>query len=925
MKGLFVDFNSTFNRFLTFFQQLNFFIMSSQRSNDESVVSGLCYIRDMVRHPFPLHSIKVAARVLDLNAQVHVTQTYWFDQSTEHIFNSSNNEGDNGDQSISQTNNSVECVYVFPLDEYSAVSEFECTIDGKTVRGVVKPKASAKQEYEKAISSSKQAALLEQHLENVFECRVGHLTRSSTANIKLTYLTTLTRAGAQHQLTVPMIVAPKYTPAGSSSIPHTTSLPGNFSFECDMEMASPIVKVECLSHPDMIINRDESNRQSNLARASLLVSDNCSLSRDLVLSIHQSKPFEPRCIVEYDPSMDCCSVSLSLDCPSLSLSEASQLQAEYVFLLDRSGSMEGESITALQQSVNLLIKSLPAQCRFQIIGFGSSYQSLFSKGCADYNDESVKKALQYTSKLAADMGGTELLEPLKHALTANRTEWPRCVFVITDGQVSNTGELVSSIAQHRSNTRIFSIGIGSAVDRQLCRKLARSGAGEAEFVSLDRAGDMKSSVLRQLGRAMQPMITNVNVNWGSLSNTSSLSCPEKPSAVFPGTRFGIYLLDCQLPQAVVDKVKANLSDHVAAQHSIDPFEHIVTITAHTNQSGKTSLITMKVPVTAAHLTHGSVIGRLAARSRIAELEQRHAETVYDASNPAPFDKDIERLAMRFGLASRATSFLVVFDGIPQDITSEAQNSQMDFGLQQMSSNCFRGAPRMRMMAMARPMALCAMPPPPPACAPMPCDSAPAPLASFARGGGLRKSAPTAHASIEACEEESASIDSKVAGSLQSSEKKKKSSLFGSFFGGAAKASKRERSSDIMCESDESSVPNIAASSDVFDQLIMMQNAGGSWDLNETLIKTIQSVDKSIDVTVFNMKSVQSLVQSNKQSIKQAQEVIATMIVLSVLHRFLSARSDDWQFIEGKAKSFIDQRCTTDQQQSIKQSISNLGV
>jgi len=468
-------------------------------------------------------------------------------------------------------------------------------------------------------------------------------------------------------------------------------------------MASSIVGIECLSHPEMAISQSAEN--ANIARASLTMADSCSLTRDLVLSITQSKPFEPRCIFEYDPTKDCCSVSLSLDCPSLSLSEASQLQSEYVFLLDRSGSMEGESITALQQAVTLLIKSMPSQCRFQIIGFGSDYKSLFSKGCAAYSDETVKQALAYISKLSADMGGTELKAPLKHALTANRTEWSRNVFVITDGQVSNTDELVSLIAQHRSNTRVFSIGIGSAVDRSLCRKLARAGAGEAKFVSLDRSGDMKSSVLRQLGRAMQPVISDVKVDWGELRDLNSTACPEQPSAVFPGTRFGIYLLDCRLPEQVLAQIKSNASNKLPAQHNIDAFERIVTITARTNQSGKPALIKLRVPITASHLTYGSVISCLAARSRIAELEQRNAETRFDPSSPAPCDKQIEILAMRFGLVSRATSFLVVFEnGNEAEVLEQVPEDEP-----QMSMLCMPAPAGMMMKCMA-------MPPPPPSAA-----------------------------------------------------------------------------------------------------------------------------------------------------------------------------------------------------------------
>jgi uncharacterized protein YegL len=54
-------------------------------------------------------------------------------------------------------------------------------------------------------------------------------------------------------------------------------------------------------------------------------------------------------------------------------------RAEYVFLLDRSGSMSGMRINKAKEALGLFLKSLPQDCYFQVYSFGSSYQKLFLK------------------------------------------------------------------------------------------------------------------------------------------------------------------------------------------------------------------------------------------------------------------------------------------------------------------------------------------------------------------------------------------------------------------------------------------------------------------------------------------------------------------------------------------------------------------
>ena len=62
-----------------------------------------------------------------------------------------------------------------------------------------------------------------------------------------------------------------------------------------------------------------------------------------------------------------------------------------------------------------------------------------------------------------------------------------------------------------SALRCANAGLGHGVSRELVSGMARAGGGAAEFILEEK--NLVDKVLRQFRRALQPAITNLNLDW----------------------------------------------------------------------------------------------------------------------------------------------------------------------------------------------------------------------------------------------------------------------------------------------------------------------------------------------------------------------------------------------------------------------------
>ena len=186
----------------------------------------------------------------------------------------------------------------------------------------------------------------------------------------------------------------------------------------------------------------------------------------------------------------------------------------FVFIVDRSGSMWGERIEMAKESLIYFLKSLPnTQSKFNIISFGSTYEIIFDD-FVDITEENINKAIEVSNKFGADLGGTELMEPLLYleSCLANNNK-PTRIFILTDGAVFNTDECLQKIEQigKAKDIRFFSLGIGSGCDEILVKGMSRKGNGKPEFV--ENAEEITDKVIFLLEESMRYYLKNLKVNF----------------------------------------------------------------------------------------------------------------------------------------------------------------------------------------------------------------------------------------------------------------------------------------------------------------------------------------------------------------------------------------------------------------------------
>src|SRR5207237_6581780 len=110
--------------------------------------------------------------------------------------------------------------------------------------------------------------------------------------------------------------------------------------------------------------------------------------------------------------------------------------------------------------------------------------------------------------------GTMMIEGIKAALDfPHDPRRLRFVCFLTDGYIGNESEILAEIHKRLGSSRIFSFGIGSAVNRYLIANMAKAGNGAVAWLgSRDEAAAIMEDFFERISH---PVLTDVQIDWGS--------------------------------------------------------------------------------------------------------------------------------------------------------------------------------------------------------------------------------------------------------------------------------------------------------------------------------------------------------------------------------------------------------------------------
>ena len=392
----------------------------------------------------------------------------------------------------------VEGVYVFPLPENAAVDHLLMKVGEREIEGQIREREQAKPEYQQAKSEGKKASLVEQERPNLFTTSVANLGPGETLVVEIEFQQTLSFDEGEVRLRFPLVVGPRYIPGLVPDASRITPplvqagepLRNPVSIEVELDPGFPVLSLVSRYHA-IVSQPMVDGRYHVKLREELVPAD-----RDFELAWTPKPGAMPRGALFRQERGGATYALLTLFPPVGPEVEATRLPREIVYVIDTSGSMEGLSIQQARKALALAVERLGPDDRFNVIQFNSFTQALWNDTRLA-TPENRNAARRWVERLAA-RGGTEMAGALEAALVgSDDPRLVRQVVFLTDGSVGNEAQLFGIIKERLGDTRLFTVGIGSAPNSHFMTKAAEFGHGTFTYIGDLREVEEKMTSLFQ--------------------------------------------------------------------------------------------------------------------------------------------------------------------------------------------------------------------------------------------------------------------------------------------------------------------------------------------------------------------------------------------------------------------------------------------
>ena len=598
------------------------------------------------------------------------------------------------------TDGFLEAVYVFPLIDDAAVDSMVMEISERRIIGKIKEKQQALKLYNKAKIQGKKASLVTQQRPNLFTTKLANIAPGETIKISISYLQSVALKDETFSLRIPLTLTPRFIPAPrqsdikakeqtNTSNPLITTKVGSHGWAIanarvsdadeitplqmrvngieeqmqtvtlgiNLQTGLPVAQVVSLYHPikQQRVNKESINSQSiNKPQQSesltiTLAAKKILLDQDFVLQWQLSQGNVPKAAFFTQPaneqSQDDYQYGLLMVMPPKA-SNAKSLNKEVVYIIDKSGSMGGVAMRQAKQALETALDLLTDKDSFNIIAFDNKTRSLFSQS-KSASASNITWAKHWLSSIDAS-GGTNMYPAIECALrqsedSESKTNYRQVVF-ITDGSVGNEDELLRLIDRELANTRLHTIGIGSAPNGYFMTQAAKVGRGTYRYIG--SINEVKQQMTNLFSQISKPLMKNIKVIW-----------PINSVEMFPQQLPDLYAGEPLMISARWKKSTNQIAPQlikISGELAATTWQQQMIITEGEKQHNNVE-----------KTIFDSSISQWWARKKIDHLTLLHRRS-RSADESHELKSDITRLALKHHLVSPYTSFIAIEEQVSRE-------------------------------------------------------------------------------------------------------------------------------------------------------------------------------------------------------------------------------------------------------------------
>ena len=530
----------------------------------------------------------------------------------------------------------IEIIYTLPLSSKVILENFKVKMGGKVLKSIMKRKEEAEQIYDDFVLDGDSAILLQQHRSNVFSLSIGNLApqESLTIETKLWQLLDVTKG--RIRILFPTVVGPRYIPGvplgqreGFGWSPPTGRVPDAdwitppvspngvpYRVSLDLWIPGKVREVESPSHP-LKVQREENGTRIQFAL-------NERADRDVVIYLDFGKDNTNWAILGEGIERKVGFFSIG---PLPSNFKREDTPKDYIFLLDRSGSMAGEKIESSKRALKLALRMLNEEDRFFIAVFDSTYET-FKDEFSEFGEESLVQADRWIDNIEA-RGGTELYPTLQRALKLGKEKQrDNVVVIITDGEVGNEKEIAELFEDFHGKALLF--GIDTAVNEELFKSILATTSGWVEYIYPGE--DLEEKVTLNFQRLFYPEIEEIEFESGDIRVENVY--PRLPAGMNPDGMTSFIFTFEGIPQDTI-RCRLKLSNG--------------------------EVLEVETPINKGSIDETKLVEKLWVKRKIEKLERTMRKYPPLSRRAKRIKEKIEDLALRYQLQTKFTNWVAVYE------------------------------------------------------------------------------------------------------------------------------------------------------------------------------------------------------------------------------------------------------------------------